>query len=159
MIWQPKLFLYEGNNFNHQNHLEIIKIKEISLFFMNSSSNPYYNLSIVYSNQHKFIILLHKIIIKMYIDDDTQKEKTIIPSLGGGEDVSMGRSSYFQLLEFENSILIEKGIESCYYGSKEINPWWFKTRSLMLQPRIFNNSYTRTTSKSQCSPCTNFFQL
>ena len=60
---------------------------------MNSSSNHYYSLSIVYSNQHKFIILLYKIMIKMYIDDDTQKEKTSIPSLGGAQDVSVGRSS------------------------------------------------------------------
>ena len=89
---------------------------------MNSSSNYYYRLSIVYSNQHKFIILLHKIMIKMYIDDDTQKEKTIIPSLGGAEDVSVGRSSFFQLLEPEDSIFVEKGIESCFFGSKEIDP-------------------------------------
>ena len=72
MIWQPKLFLYEGNKFNHQNHLKIIKIKDIFNLFMNSSSNHYYNLSIVYSYQHKYIILLNKIMIKMYIDDDTQ---------------------------------------------------------------------------------------
>ena len=45
----------------------------------------------------------------MYVNDDTQKEKTIIPSLGGVEDVSVGRSSYFQLLELEDSILVEKG--------------------------------------------------
>ena len=57
---------------------------------MNSSSNHYYSLSIVYSNQHKFITLLHEIMIKMYMDDDTQKEKTIIPSLDGVEDVSIG---------------------------------------------------------------------
>ena len=95
MIWQPTLFLYKGNNFNHQSHLEIIKIKNISNLFMNSSSNHYSGLSIVYSNQHKIIILLHKIMIKMYVNDDTQKEKTIIPSLGGVEDVSVGRSSCF----------------------------------------------------------------
>ena len=29
--------------------------------------------------------------IKMYMDDDKQKEKTIIPSLGGVKDVSVGR--------------------------------------------------------------------
>ena len=86
MIWQPKLFLYKGNNFNHQYHLKIIKIKDIFNLFMNSSSNHYYSLSIVYSNQYKFIILLHKIMIKMYIDDDSQKEKTIIPSLDEVDD-------------------------------------------------------------------------
>ena len=48
----------------------------------------------------------------MYINDDTQKEKTIIPSLGGAEDVSMGRSNYFQLLEPENLILVDKGIDA-----------------------------------------------
>ena len=42
--------------------------------------------------------------IKMYMDDDTQKEKTIIPSLGGAEDVSVGRFNYFQLLGPEDSI-------------------------------------------------------
>ena len=89
---------------------------------MNSSSKNYYSLSIIYSNQHKFIILLHKIMIKMYIDDDTQKEKIIIPSLGGANDVSMGRSSCFQLLKLENSILVENGIESCCSSSKGINP-------------------------------------
>ena len=124
MIWQPKLFLYEGNNFNHQSHLEIIKIKIISSFFMKSSFNYHYSLSIVYSNQHKFIILLHKIMIKMYIDDDTQKERIIIPSLGGAEDVSVGRSSCFQILEPKDSIFIEKRIESCCSGSKGIDPWW-----------------------------------
>ena len=41
-------FLYEGNNFNHQNHLKIIKIKDISNLSMNFSSNHYYNLSIIY---------------------------------------------------------------------------------------------------------------
>ena len=54
-----------------KNHVEIIKIKDISNLFMTSSPNPYYGLSIVYTNQHKFIVLLHKIMIKMYIDDDT----------------------------------------------------------------------------------------
>ena len=132
MIWQPKLFLYDGNNFNHQNHLEIIKIKDISNLFMKFSSNHYYNLSIVYSNQHKFIILLYKIMIKMYIDDDTQKEKIIIPSLGGVADISVSRSSCFQLLKLENSILVENGIESCCSSSKgsifdhsRLNPWCF----------------------------------
>ena len=33
--------------------------------------------------------------IKMYIDDDTQKEMTIIPSLGGATDVSVGKSNCF----------------------------------------------------------------
>ena len=43
----------------------------------------------------------------MYIDDDdTQKEKTIIPSLGAAKDVSVGRSSCFQLLEPKNLILV-----------------------------------------------------
>ena len=132
MIWQPKLFLYEGNIFNHQNHLEIIKIKNIFNLLMNSSSNHYYSLSIVYSIQHKFIILLHKIMTKMYINDDTQKEKTIIPSLGGVEDVFVGRSNCFHLLEPEYLILVKKRIESCCSSSKGIDPWWFKTRSLML---------------------------
>ena len=59
--------------------------------------------------------------IKMYMDDDTQKEKTIIPSLGGAEDVSVGRSSYFQLLELEDSSLVETGIESCFSSSKGID--------------------------------------
>ena len=58
----------------------------------------------------------------MYIDDNTQKKKTIIPSLGGAEGVSASRSSCFQLLEPEKSILVEKGIESCCSSSKEINP-------------------------------------
>ena len=75
MIWQPKLFQYEGNNFNYQNHLEIIKIKDIFNLFMTSSFNPYYDLSRVYIIQHRWctqmIILLHKVMIKMYIDDDT----------------------------------------------------------------------------------------
>ena len=48
MIWQLKLFLYEGNNFNHQSHLQIIKIKDIFTFFMKFSSNYYYSLSIIY---------------------------------------------------------------------------------------------------------------
>ena len=58
----------------------------------------------------------------MYIDDDTQKEKTNIPSLGGAEDVSVVRSNCFQLLEPEDSILVEKGIESCCSDSKGIDP-------------------------------------
>ena len=60
--------------------------------------------------------------IEMYINDDTQKEKIIIPSLGGVEDVFVSRSSYFQLLELEDSILVEKEIKSCCFGSKEIDP-------------------------------------
>ena len=60
--------------------------------------------------------------IKMYIDDDTQKEKTIIPRLDGVKDVFMGRSRCFQLLKPEDLILVEKGIEFCCFGSKGINP-------------------------------------
>ena len=59
--------------------------------------------------------------IKMYIDDDTQKEKIIIPSLGGAEDVYVGRVSCFQLLEVEDSIFVDKGIESCCSGSRGID--------------------------------------
>ena len=46
----------------------------------------------------------------------------IIPSLDRAEDVSVGRSSYFQFLEPEDLILIEKGIKFCCYGSKGIDP-------------------------------------
>ena len=59
--------------------------------------------------------------IKIYIDDDTEKEKTIIPSLGGVEDVSVGRSNCFQLLEPEDLILVDKVIESCCSSSKGID--------------------------------------
>ena len=58
----------------------------------------------------------------MYIDDDTQKEKTIIPSLDGEDDVSVGKFSCFQLLESEDSILIKKGIKSCCSSSKRVDP-------------------------------------
>ena len=60
--------------------------------------------------------------MKIYIDD-TQKEKTIIPSLGGAEDVFVGRSNCFQFMELEDSILVEKAIKSCCSGSKGIDPW------------------------------------
>ena len=56
------------------------------------------------------------------MDDVTQKKKTIILNLGRAKDVSVGRSSCFQLLGPEDSILIEKGIESCCSGSKGIDP-------------------------------------
>ena len=58
----------------------------------------------------------------MYMDDDTKKEQTIIPSLGVAEDVSVDRSSCFQLLGPEDSILVKKGIESCCSSSKGIDP-------------------------------------
>ena len=58
----------------------------------------------------------------MYMDDDTQKEKTIIPSLGGVKDVFMGRSRCFQLLKPEDSILVKKRIESYYSSLKGIDP-------------------------------------
>ena len=38
-------------------------------------------------------------------DDDTQKENIIIPSFGGVEDVSVGKSSCFELLRPKDSIL------------------------------------------------------
>ena len=57
----------------------------------------------------------------MYIDEYTQKEKMIIPCLGGAEDVSVDRVSCFQLLELEDSIFVDKGIESCCSGSKGID--------------------------------------
>ena len=131
MIWQPKLFLYEGNNFNHQNHLEIINQGYVP-FFMNSSSSHYYGLSMVYSNQHKFIILLHKIMIKMYIDDDKQKEKTIIPSLGGVKDLFVSRSSCFQLLNLKTWSLLKKGSsfvalvqKGSIFDDSILDPWCF----------------------------------
>ena len=33
--------------------------------------------------------------VKISMDDDTQKEKVVIPSFGGVEDISIGRSRYF----------------------------------------------------------------
>ena len=45
----------------------------------------------------------------------------IIPNLGGAEDVSVGRFSYFQFLELKDSILIEKKVESYCSGSKGID--------------------------------------
>ena len=49
----------------------------------------------------------------MYMDDDTQKEKTIIPSLGEPDDVFVGRSSCVKLLGPEDLIFCYQGIESC----------------------------------------------
>ena len=54
----------------------------------------------------------------MNMDDDTQKKKIIIPSFGGGEDVSVSKSNCFKLLGPENSILGSQGIESCCFSSK-----------------------------------------
>ena len=132
MIWQPKLFLYEDNNFNYQNYLEIIKIKDISNFFMTSSSNPYYGLSIVYTNQHKFIILLYKIMIKMYINDDTQKKKTIIPSLGGAKDVLWVDLVVYNFWNLKTRSLLRRGsslLALVQRGSilddSRLDPWCF----------------------------------
>ena len=44
----------------------------------------------------------------------------VIPSFGGAEDVSVGRSGCFQLLDAEDSILIEQEIKSCCLSSKGI---------------------------------------
>ena len=44
--------------------------------------------------------------IKMNTNDDTQKEKLIIPSFKGAGDVSAGKSSDFYLLGLEESILV-----------------------------------------------------
>ena len=52
--------------------------------------------------------------------DDTQKEKIIIPSFEGAEDVPEGKSSYFKLMGPEDSILGSQGIESCCFSSKKI---------------------------------------
>ena len=61
---------------------------------MKSSSNQYYNQGIVL---FKSTQIYHNIIkiSKMNIDDDTQKEKIIIPSFWGVEDVSVGKFSHF----------------------------------------------------------------
>ena len=88
--------------------------------------------------------------IKMYMDDDdTQKEKIIISSFGGIEDVFMGKSICFRLL----------GLES----------YWWRTRSFMLQtykmqhpivalPRVHSQSHNsnskQATLSSRRSPST-----
>ena len=41
----------------------------------------------------------------MNMVDNTQKEKIIIPSFGGAEDVSVGKFNCFKLLGLEDSIL------------------------------------------------------
>ena len=41
----------------------------------------------------------------MNMDDDTQKEKIIIPSFRGAEDVSVDKSNCFELLGPEDLIL------------------------------------------------------
>ena len=99
---------------------------------MKFSSNYYYNLTIAYSNQHKFIILLHKIMIKMYINDDTQKEKTIIPSLGGTEDVFVDRSSYFSIWNLKTRSLFRRGLslvalvqKRSIFDDSRLDPWCF----------------------------------
>ena len=56
----------------------------------------------------------------MNMDNDTQKEKIIIPSFGGGEDVFVSKSSYFELLGHEDSILGSRGIESCCFNFKGV---------------------------------------
>ena len=45
----------------------------------------------------------------------------IILSFGGTEDVSIGKFDCFQLLDAKDSILVEKGIESCCLDSKGID--------------------------------------
>ena len=60
--------------------------------------------------------------VKIKMDDDTQKEQMIIPSFEGVEDVLVGRSHGFQLLDTKGSILVDKGVESCCLNSKRINP-------------------------------------
>ena len=59
----------------------------------------------------------------MNMNDDTQKEKIIIPNFGGAKDVSIGKSNYFELLGFEDSILGSQGIEFCCFNSKGIDPY------------------------------------
>ena len=75
--------------------------------FMKSSTNYYYSLSIVHSNQHNSIILFSYKHVKIIMDDDTQKEKMIIPSFGGVEDFLQEDLTVFKLLDAKDSILVE----------------------------------------------------
>ena len=56
------------------------------------------------------------------MDDDTQKEKIVITSFRGVEDVFVGKSSCFELLRPEDSILCSQWIESRCFSSKGIDP-------------------------------------
>ena len=55
------------------------------------------------------------------MDDDTQKEKNVIPSFGGDDDVFMGKSSCFELLGIKDLIFDSQRIESCCFSSKGID--------------------------------------
>ena len=50
-----------------------------------------------------------------------KRKRQLYQAWGGVEDVFVGRSNYFQLLELEDSILVEKRIESYCSGSKGID--------------------------------------
>ena len=46
------------------------------------------------------------------MNDDTLKERMFIPSFGGAEEVSVGKSNCFQLLDVQGLILGCIGIDS-----------------------------------------------
>ena len=55
-------------------------------------------------------------------DDDTQKEKIIIPSFGGAKEVSKEISSNFQLLDPEDLILEERGLSLVASAPRGLSP-------------------------------------
>ena len=89
------------------------------------------------------------------MDNDTQQEKMIIPSFGGAEDVSVGRSNYFLTTP-------------CRAWDRVLLLQFERDRSLMTQdsilcalclenPATSNSFFLNLTLKSQCQPRISFF--
>ena len=56
------------------------------------------------------------------MNDDTWKEKMFIPSFGGADDVSVGKSSYFQLLKVQGLIFVASVPRGSILDGRRINP-------------------------------------
>ena len=76
---------------------------------MKSSSNNYYILSIIHSNQHKSIILSHISMIKLAWMMIHKRKRWLYQALVEQRMFELEDPVVFQLLEVEGSIFVERG--------------------------------------------------
>ena len=142
----------------------------IKLFMITFSKN-YYSLSM--DHQITQIDIINTCIhVEINMNNDTQKERMFILSFGGVEDVLIGKSSCFYLLEIQlflssrspwidlwmynrGLILVAPTLQGSILDSWRIDTYFYRPR------KYANNSFSfvRKNSKSQCWPRNNSFSL
>ena len=118
--------------------------------FMKSSTNYYYILSIVYSNQHKSIILSHTSMLKSTWMIIHRRKILLYQALVVQRTFRQEDPAIFQLLNVENSILVEQGIEFCCLKTR--SPSSFQSTKFSFFNK-HNNNYKIKKSKKRNLGC------